>query len=350
MFLYIHIPFCQSKCKYCSFASFAWMNSEIGKYITHLKLEISNFLEKNNQKIESIYFWWWTPSLLSVDLINEIIEIISNNSLLSENIEITLESNPENLTCKYIKWLKEIWINRLSIWVQSLNNEVLEEIGRRDRDIILSALDNIKEIGLENVGIDFIIWLPHEKKLWVSANILEILEKYQFIKHVSIYMLEWNYPDKWRKISISQDGYLSEYEACIEVLRKHQINQYEISNFAVEWYECKHNRSYWNHSEYRWFWVSAASFVWNRRFANSAKLWDYYRWILDYKEELSEENIELERIMFDIRTSWIDVKFIKNKTKLKEFLQEKYLEKSNSKVKLTTKWIMICNYIIKELI
>lgn len=326
------------------------MSDEIEKYITHLKWEIINFLKEKNQKIESIYFWWWTPSLLTTEQIKDIINSIKNNSVLSENIEITLESNPENLTREYIKWIKEIWINRLSIWVQSLNNEVLEEIGRKNKDIILSALDNIKEIGLNNVGIDFIIWLPHEKKFWVSENIEEIIVKYQFIKHVSIYMLEWNYPEKWREFSISQDEYLSEYEACIGVLRKHQISQYEISNFAIEWYECKHNKSYWNHSEYRWFWLSAASLVWNRRFANASKLWDYYRWIIDYEEELSEKDLELERIMFDIRTNWIDEEVVRNKLKLEEFLKEKYLEKIGTKIKLTSKWIMISDYIIKELI
>lgn len=350
MFLYIHIPFCQSKCKYCSFASFAWMSYEIEKYIVHLKWEITNFLENKNQNIESIYFWWWTPSLLSVNQVSEIIEVIKKNSKLSKNIEITLESNPENLTWKYIKWLKEIGINRLSIWVQSINSQTLKEIWRKDKDIILSALNNIKEIWFNNVWIDFIIWLPYEKKFWVSENIDYILSNYPFIKHVSLYMLEWNYPAKWEEYSINQDDYLSEYKNCIETIKKYQISQYEISNFAKKWYECKHNKSYWNHSEYRWFWVSAASFVWNKRFANSSKLWDYYRWILDYEEELSKEELELEKIMFDVRTNWIDEKVVKNKNKLNELIQENYLEKIGSKINLTTKWILICDYIIKELI
>lgn len=350
MFLYIHIPFCQSKCKYCNFASFAWMSDEIEKYIVHLKWEITNFLEKENQNIESIYFWWWTPSLLPVEQIWDIIKIIRENSKLNDNIEIILESNPENLTWEYIEWLKNIWINRLSIWIQSLNNEVLKEIWRKDKEVILSALNNIREIWFDNVWIDFIIWLPHEKKFWVSENIDYILSNYPFIKHISLYILEWNYPAKWKEYSINQDDYLSEYKNCIETIKKYQISQYEISNFAKKWYECKHNKSYWDHREFRWFWISAASFIWNRRFANSSKLWDYYKWILDYEEELSGEDLKLEKIMFDIRTDWISEKVVKNKNKLEELLQENYLEKIGSKINLTTKWILICDYIIKELI
>lgn len=350
MFLYIHIPFCQSKCKYCSFASFAWISNEIDKYLNHLKSEITDFLESKNQNIESIYFWGWTPSLLSVEQIWDIIKIIRENSKLNKNIEITLESNPENLTKEYIIWLKNIWINRLSIWIQSLNSQTLKEIWRKNKNVILDALNNIKEVWFDNVWVDFIIWLPHEKKLWTSNHIGNLLEKYSFIKHVSLYMLEWNYPMKWKEFSITQDEYLSEYETCIETLWKYQITQYEISNFSKNWYECKHNKSYWNHSEYRWFWVSAASFVWNRRFANSNKLWEYYKWILDYEEKLSEKDIKLESIMFDMRTAWINENVVKNKEKFKELLQEKYLKIENWRIILTTKWILICDYITKELI
>lgn len=350
MFLYIHIPFCQSKCRYCSFSSFAWMSGEIEKYLVHLKSEIKDFLKKNNQNIESIYFGWWTPSLLSVEQIKDIIRLIRENSELNKNIEITLEANPENLRIDYIEWIKSAGINRLSMWIQSLNNRVLAEIGRKDKEVIYQALDNIKEVGFDNVGVDFIIWLPHEDRLWVSKNIDIILSKYSFIKHVSLYMLEWNFPKSWWDISIKQDEYQLEYEACIEVLNKHQITQYEISNFSVKWYECRHNKSYWNHREYRWFWVSAASLVWNKRLANSSQLSRYYEWVLDYEEELSEEDIELERIMFNIRTVWIDENIVKNITKLEELLQDNFLIKEDWIIRLTTKWVMICDYIIRELI
>lgn len=303
-----------------------------------------------DKTINSIYFWWWTPSLLSSKQINEIISIFEENWKLDENIELTLECNPENLSKKYLENLKSTKINRLSIWVQSLNNEVLKEIGRKEKSVIINALENVWKTWFANIWIDFIIWLPHEKKFWVSKNIEEILEKYSFIKHVSIYVLEWNYPDKWRNISIKEENLLNEYILAKNILEKNSFWQYEISNFAKKWYECKHNKSYWSHSNYRWFWVSWASYIDNVRFANASKLWDYYKWVLDYKEKLTNEDIRLEKLMFDIRTWWILLEEITNKDKINSFINDWLVKINNEKIILTDKWIFISDYILKEFI
>ena len=144
MFVYIHIPFCESKCKYCRFASFWWLQElKINKYVNYLIKEINPPIpnpfpprEKVDKKsLKTIYFWWWTPSVLKIEQLEEIINLI--NLKKHKKVEITLETTPSNLTENNLIWWKNIWINRISIWVQSLNNDTLKEIWRGNKWDIL---------------------------------------------------------------------------------------------------------------------------------------------------------------------------------------------------------------------
>ena len=326
--------------------------NEINKYLDYLTDEINVFFDKqkNEVDVESIYFWWWTPSLLSVEQISRIINVFETKWNLSSTTEITLECNPENLSSEYLEELSTTKINRLSIWIQSLNENTLREIWRSNKTTIINALENIYKTKYNNVWVDFIIWLPHENKLWVSTNIKEVLEKYDFIKHISVYFLEWNYPEKWRELWLREEEYLDEYIGVKNSLEKLEINRYEISNFAKKWYKCKHNKSYWNHSEYRWFWVSAASFIADKRFSNSSNFIDYYNGKLWFEEVLDKEQIQLEKLMFGIRTIWIDINKIKNTKKMDELIKDSLIKIKSNKIILTNKWILISDYILKELI
>lgn len=372
---YIHIPFCKSKCKYCHFASFSWIDElQKNTYLSFLKKEINENLAKNTSKnTGSIYFWWWTPSILSLDEIKEILDIfkqISNNKeeikLLDfspvcgiemtkgnskwQNVEITLEANPEFITREYIEWLKNLWINRLSLWIQTLQNKSLEEIGRCNVEKIYKALDILQEAEFLNVWLDFIIWLPFVSKWGTKKDIENLLKKYTAIKHISVYMLEeWKYPESWEVNSLKDEELWQEYEEVAEFLEIKGFNRYELSNFSKTWFECKHNSWYWNHTEYTWFWLNAASFVGNRRFANSPNFIDYYTGKLDYEENLSTTDLELEKMMFDFRTIWVDIKFIKNNSKLEEFRLDLLIFQIWNIIKPTNKWVAIVDYLFKEI-
>lgn len=361
MFYYIHIPFCKSKCKYCSFASFAWIEGKIEEYLSFLKEEIREYMEDsclrrndrvggNDNIVESIYFGGGTPSVLSIIQINEIISVFREYWNL-ENAEITLEMNPENVSEKYVRWLKEIWINRISVWVQSLNNKTLQEIWRSENEIIFEALENLKKAEFENVWVDFIIGLPHVIKWEIKKDIEKILRENYNIKHVSIYMLEeWFYPKNWTEISIKKDDYLEEYKLVVDFLKKEWFSHYEISNFAMPWAECRHNKSYWNHSNYRGFGLNASSFIGNKRFTNSKKFSDYYAKKLEFEEELEEKDLKIERIMFWLRTFNLDPDLIENKQHLEEFISDWLLEKTWNKIKPTNSWIAILDFITENLI
>ncbi len=342
-FCYIHIPFCTSKCKYCRFASFWNLNKKlVDIYYNYLLKEIKASKVDFNE-LRSIYFGWWTPSILSIKQLNEIIWDI-------KNAEITLEATPITVTKENLIWWKNIWINRLSIWIQTLNNKSLLEIWR----LTSPQPSPLEERELEqfNISVDFIIWLPHVKKWEVKKDIEYILDNYDFIKHISVYMLEDQYyPDNWKDISIKPEDYLWEYIEVSNFLKEKWFNRYEVSNFALPWFECQHNKAYWNHSNILAFWLWAHGLINNTRYSNSEKFIDYYS-NKQKKEKLSKNDIFLETVMFQLRTDWLIKNIYKklNQDKINYFIEEKYLQKKSDRIILSDKWVLVLDYILKEII
>ncbi|MDD2487499.1 MAG: radical SAM family heme chaperone HemW [Candidatus Gracilibacteria bacterium] len=348
MFAYVHIPFCSRKCRYCKFASIpAGKGEDIEKYLDHLKQEIIGF--SSGKSFNSIYFGGGTPSILSIKQIDSIINAFKNQGKISADAELTLEMNPEDISIDYINGLKEIGINRLSVGIQSLNERTLSEIGRCDIQTVLKGLDILNLGIIENVGLDFIIGLPYEKKGDKMKDISNILYKYGFVRHISVYMLEEGiYPKNWGIISLNKDEYIDEYKDISEILEKNDFARYEISNFSKTGFECQHNRSYWNHSDYRGFGLSAASFVDGKRFANSSDFNDYYGGILEYEEKLNETGLAIEKIMFDLRTIGVRKELLN--AKVEEFISDGLLEEETGLVRPTLDGIGILDYMLSELI
>ena len=197
-FSYIHIPFCELKCNYCRFASI-WLSQkkQVEIYVRNLIKEIEKSPFKK-EILNSIYFWWGTPSVLTKEQLKNIISSLWEKYVLSKNIEITLESTPNNITSQNLEDWFELWINRLSIWIQTLNKQSLEEINRGNKWDINNALENLKKHSkIRNISLDFIIWLPYVKSWEILDNIKYVLLEYPFVKHISVYMLEEYYnPDK----------------------------------------------------------------------------------------------------------------------------------------------------------
>lgn len=369
-FCYVHIPFCESKCKYCRFAS-VWniQSLRIAKYVDSLSEEIKSSSFLSRDWLESIYFWWWTPSTLTIDQIETIINTLRNKYGFQENIEISLESTPNKIGESYIKQLKEIGVNRLSIWVQSLDERTLKEIWRGDKGDIISALHIIREVGFENVSLDFIIGLPYAKKWQVKKDIEYILDTFWFIKHISVYMLEdyyesdteekskfhnVTYPDDWDNLWIKPEEYIDEYREVSDFLNKNWFFKYEISNFAQPWYTCKHNRAYWNHNDILAFWLWASWFVSWERYTNSENFQEYYLRKNISKELLSQEDIFLEKIMFWLRTSWVSIDLTEklDQKKIYNFIEDWFLffDTEKNLLKVEDKAIVFLDYIIKEII
>ncbi len=368
IFSYIHIPFCELKCKYCRFAS-VWITQKlkIDFYVKNLISEIKKSPFKK-EILSSSYFWWWTPSVLNKKQLFDIIYELKNKFWFKKNIEISLESTPNNINKQNLENWEKLWINRLSIWIQTLNQKSLDEINRGDKwDIELCFKNLEKYSNIENISLDFIIWLPYVKNWEILENIKYILNKYNFVKHISVYMLEEyyskdkiietkydniTYPNNWNKLWIKEEEYLEEYIEIKKYLMGIGFNNYEISNFWLKDYECKHNISYWNHNKILAFWMWAWGLVNWKRYLNADNFKDYYAWKKIFEDKLTKNDIFLEKLMFGLRTSGIseDIYSKLDSERINYFIENNYLIKKSEKIILADKWILVMDYILKEVI
>lgn len=368
---YIHIPFCRQKCLYCKFALTPKYDEwKIRTYISTLKREINEFFKafplvsplswgqetnplyilSQEGNIKSIYFGGGTPSILTGEQISEILDVFRNNAILAPNIEITLEANPEDVTSEYIESVAGLWINRLSLGVQTLNDMALRAVGRTLPSSIFRALDMLAKGPIQNISIDLIVGLPHTKSGQIATDLSEIFSRIA-PKHISIYMIEdESYPRDWQSYLPGEEMIRDEYLASMEFLEKRDFHRYELSNFAIPGQESRHNQSYWDHSEYRGFGLSAASFLGGKRFANSASFDGYYRGELQDEETLTTESRKIERIMFGMRTSGVLISEIQKADILQKFVSDGLLEIREDRFFPTSTWIFLIDYIIGELI
>ena len=352
MFFYIHIPFCRQKCQYCKFALTPKFDElKISTYLHVLKKEIGDFFESNTHvSVETIYFGGGTPSILTAHQLEEILSIFRRQPGSQSLSEITLESNPEDITREYLRSLYDIWINRLSLGVQTFNTDTLRIVWRSDSNTyIFSALKSIAEGPIENISCDLIVGLPHTSP-WQIVSDLTTLFEIMSPKHMSIYMLEdETYPKNWKPHLGGEETVRSEYLAGALWLKTRGFEQYEISNFAKPGFASKHNTSYWNHSPYRGFGLSAASYIDGSRSTNHTSFSGYYqgKHTIDV---LSSESLRIERIMFGLRTCWVATTDLDDPKKVEILLHGWLIEKRENKVFLTSTWIFLIDYIIGELI
>lgn len=357
---YLHIPFCRQKCPYCKFAlTPVFDEAKKKRYIAHLKKEIQDFFSQNPiliqpKALNTIYFGWWTPSVLSMEEIAVILDCFSFEK--KENCEISFECNPEDITREYIHWLFSLGINRLSIGVQSLNNETLKAVHRSDKETIFGSLWSIQGAISStwlnaSINIDFILWLPCSRFWETLANIEELHNCFPFITHTSVYMLEDElYPKDWKENSLTEEQIQQEFIAIMDFFEMKWWHHYELSNFSKVWYECSHNQAYWNHSEYVGFWLSASSFFGGKRVSNAPSFSGYYAERRD-EEILTQEDIEIEKVMFWLRTDGCEVG---NKQiqahKLKDLIREELLRVKDRKILPTKTWIFLLDYIMGKLV
>lgn len=354
---YIHIPFCNSKCFYCAFISTVNLKLELGYFIALLK-EIDTNYQGNS--LNTLYFGGGTPSILPIEHVKKIF----NKFNLDTYAEITFELNPENATLEYLKALKEIGINRLSIGIQTFNDNILKQIGRRHSSAqAKNAIKLAQEAEFSNISLDFIYGLPTQT-LDDFTNDLKIAKSLD-IQHISLYGLKIeensvlgkktpkNLPDD----DLQADMYLK----AIETLN--EFKHYEISNFAKDGFESRHNLNYWNNNQYYGFGCGAHGYENGMRYANCFDIHKYMESPLtkDYghfetnQEKLDEEIFLGFRRVSGINTEDINKKFSINfKEKYKSIL-EKYtatghLKKTSNGYALTNEGFLISTVILAEFI
>ena len=349
--IYIHTPFCKSKCAYCNFFSLA-SESKINDYVEALKKEI--VLRKNylgGEIVKTIYFGGGTPSLLSVKNIEEILELLNKNYEIIPNPEITLEINPDTIDREKMSSLKKIGVNRMSVGIQSFDDEDLRYLGRRhDSRHAMQVLEDLKHTDFEKITLDLIYGIPTLTEEKWNKN-LDIFFS-TGITHLSAYALTVEPKtilgqriEKGELQSVSEEETICHYNILVERTKENDFEHYEISNFAKEGFRSQHNSIYWRDEKYLGLGPSAHSYDGNSRQWNISNLTKYIQMVGDAetqrgreaelfyeKEILSTEDKFNEYVMTSLRTSWgCDIEKIERdygKSYAHHFLKniKKYLE------------------------
>lgn len=315
--IYIHIPFCYSKCTYCDFYSVAKDTELMERYVNSVVEEIKEIGKTYPTSADTVYIGGGTPSVLPPFLIEKIVKAVYSNFGNAVK-EFTMEANP--CSCNYIKEYRAMGINRISLGVQSLNNDVLRTIGRRHN--ATEALKKLDELSgtFDNISADLMLGLPGQT---VDDVIYATKEVCSRVKHLSAYMLKLSdtvpmYKSAERGDIVLPDDDLTVdmYESVYDVAESFGLSRYEISNFAVPGYESKHNLKYWNREEYIGVGCAAHGFIGSFRYNNPYSIEKYIGGerfgkgraevnYIDYNTAL------FERIMLAFRLpSGIDVKAI----------------------------------------
>ena len=368
--IYIHIPYCKQACHYCDFHFSTTMktkNEMIDCIVKEMDIRKSEF----SKKIDSVYIGGGTPSVMTNLELETIFNGLEKKISISDIKEITIEINPEDLINEKLEFYNEIGINRLSIGIQSMNNNILKWMNRsHNKNQIINGLNTVKELGYENISLDFIYGTPKNLTRDIKDELLEILKFNP--THLSCYHLTiedgtyFGHLEKKRKIKrVEDDVSQKEFQWISEKLKSKNYQHYEISNFALQGKQSFHNSNYWNQSSYIGLGPGAHSF------RNSTRRWNISNnrlYIKNIKsgvpyfeqEVLSPYDLVNEKIMLGLRTlNGLDKNYIFSivpqsvkdeiESKLNTFLKDEILISTNNIISMNPEKWLLSEYVSREL-
>ena len=366
--IYIHIPFCKSKCIYCDFLSMAADETVRVKYVGVLCNEIKKFPNADMYRVCSLFFGGGTPSILDVNLFVLIMDTLRNCFEFDEGCEITVECNPGTVDAEKLECYGKCGVNRLSFGLQSSDNDELKFIGRiHTYEEFEESLRLARAAGFTNINVDLMSALPGQNvSSWKTT-----LEKIINLKvpHISAYSLiiEENTPlysmyEAGMLNLPSEDDEREMYYQTGLLLKKAGLSRYEISNYAVSGYECRHNITYWRRGEYAGFGLGAASLLDGVRISNTSSMKDY----LQYNNEKNYERLTVNdcmaefmflglRMIHGISITDFEEKFhtgirtIYGKV-IDKYVSSGHLEKEGDIIRLTEKGIDVSNTVFSDFI
>lgn len=370
--IYIHIPFCVRKCFYCDFVSYAKKESVQKKYIEALQKEILNWKKSNKDvKIKTIYIGGGTPSCIDSKFITEILNLIN----IKNAEEITIEVNPGTVNKEKLYDYKNAGINRLSIGLQSTNNELLKKIGRiHNYEQFLETYKMAREVGFNNINVDLMIGLPGQTMDDLKTSLEDIINLNP--EHISVYSLILEDETPLKKMIENNILKLPEedlerqmYWYTKDFLKINGYNHYEISNFAKQGFYSKHNLDCWEQKEYIGFGISAHSYIDRKRFGNISNLDNYIKNCIeggfdknriieeeqDKKDEMKEYMILGLRKINGISIQKFENKFNENpiilfKKELKKLFNEGLIIIDGDIIRLSNKGLDFANIVWEEFI
>lgn len=369
--IYIHIPFCKQRCKYCAFYS-STKHGLKGNYVVALCEEIATRRNYITENINTIYFGGGTPSSLSHSELRKIFDTIESNYTIDDNPEITLEANPDDLSPEYLNILSTLPFSRLSMGVQSFNNKQLSTLGRRhNAERARMAVHDARNAGFKNISIDLMFALPGSSlSEWQES--LECAIELQ-PEHISAYNLTYeegtslyNEMQQGKIHSLSEEENIAQFETLIDTLTKANYRHYEISNFAKQGYESRHNSNYWNNTPYLGCGAAAHSYNGSSRQWNIDNIELYIKGIEEKIPCFEVEQLNLyerynDTILTRLRTAkGVSTRMIREQfgndiatimmKAAKPHIENHNLKEEQETLSLTRKGIFISDYIIRDLI
>lgn len=375
--IYVHIPFCSSKCKYCSFVSMKATEDDKKRYFNDLVAEIKMHAVKYRAiySVSSIYIGGGTPSSLDYYYIRDLLSCIYKNFAVKNSAEITIEINPNSVDKNKIREYILSGVNRFSIGLQSISSKVLKEMGRtHTAEDYQKTISTIHDFGIKNISTDIIIGYPGQK-LQDVKDTLNLLLKLE-IPHISAYMLSVESGTQLKKLvdngSVglpSEDLVIQMYNYILNTLTENGYNRYEFSNFSKPTFESFHNKVYWKRKDYLGVGLAAHSYIDGTRFANTENITEYADMIENQDIEpvvvsktLTIDEKKEEAVMLSLRTSeGLDLDLYKqefgenflakHKDKISKLIKEGFiiLTKDNHLV-CTNKGFLVLNTIVLELV
>lgn len=360
--IYIHVPFCKSKCPYCDFYSVPFSEDIIEKYVKSVCNELFKYSLKTDKIVDTIYFGGGTPSLLSTKHIFKILENIQKNFRVS-NPEITMEINPADCDIQYFSEIKNMGVNRISLGVQSFQYSQLKILGRRHTvEDSVKSFESIKSVGITNISFDFMIGIPGQTFKGIDSFF--DFCKNNSIPHISTYILKIEkgtpyFYNKKNFVFPTDDRCADMYEYVCEKAKNIGYNHYEISNFSYDNFESRHNMKYWNLEDYIGVGPGAHSLFENKRFYYSRNLSEFINAPKILNEGIFEP--EKEYIMLALRTEKgvaneeFKKKFNKNIPeeyfkRAEKFIKYGLIEKIDEGFRLTERSFLLSNIVISEII
>lgn len=372
--IYIHIPFCKSRCIYCGF--YSTTHSELRqRYVTDIikeicmrKCEIQALSTPSSPcSVGTVYFGGGTPSSLEITELKSILDAISDN-ICGKPSEITLEVNPDDVNREYIKAIKSIGINRVSMGVQTFNDAYLHFIHRRhDAKEAEEAFNIIRDEGIENISIDLMFGFPNQTLSEWSTDIEKAIALHP--NHISAYSLMFEEGTQLHKMlqrgeinQSDEETSLSMYSELIDQLTANGYEHYEISNFALPGFRSIHNSSYWSDTPYWGFGAAAHSYSGRTRSWNISDLTNYMQSIEKGELPSESESIDADTHYNDLITTALRTKEGLNLEMLepkyrnyaiecaKNHVNKQLLEIANNSIRLTRKGLFVSDMVMSELI
>jgi oxygen-independent coproporphyrinogen III oxidase len=376
--LYLHIPFCEHKCIYCDFYSLVPSKSEIDhrslekQFLAALKAEIElraadpRFCES----YETIFFGGGTPSLLHPSEIEEILYLLRSRFSIQKDAEITLETNPGTVDKGKLRAFRSAGINRISMGIQSFHDQDLKFLTRiHTASEAKQCVRDCQNAGFENISFDLIFSLPGQTLSQWKSNLEQAIDLQP--SHISCYSLIiepetplFHMVHSNHVVPINDDLDAELYEFTIDFLASHGYDQYEVSNFAKQNFQCRHNLNYWNHSHYLSFGPSAHSLLERERWYNISDVSGYIGQLhegtlpIAENEHLTQSQLIEETIFLGLRSKGIDLEqfrrrfsfdlFTEYSSKMSELIRQGYARMDGNQFRLTSKGYMLCDEICQS--